>query len=111
MEGKCERPQVRFATKIPSDGKSWLTNMVARSSGFINAPFSGCYVDECEHLAGKRLSFIDFNAYVQRVAVEGIRAIANVRFGYEDEGEDEDEDEDEDGDEASGLFNEWDLGD
>ena len=101
MEGKCERPQVRFAAKIPSDDKSWLTNMVARSSGFINAPFSGCYVDECEHLAGKRLSLIDFNSHVQRVAVEDVRAIANVRFGYEDE----------DGDEAPSVFDEWSLGD
>jgi hypothetical protein len=93
IEGKCEKPRIKFATKVSSDDERWLTNLVARSTGFVRAPFSGCYVDECEHLANKHLKLINFEAHVQRVAVENVRGIANVRFGYEDEDDQDDSDD------------------
>jgi hypothetical protein len=68
--------------------------LVSRSVELTRAPFSGCYADECEHLAKKNLKLIDFEAHLARVAVANVSAISNVRFGYEDEdSEDEIEDE------------------
>jgi hypothetical protein len=92
--GKCDRPRIRFSNRIASDNGSWLVNLVSRSVELTRAPFSGCYADECEHLAKKNLKLIDFEAHLARVAVANVSAISNVRFGYEDEdSEDEIEDE------------------
>jgi hypothetical protein len=43
------------------------------------------YIDECEHLSKKKLSLIDFDSHLTKIAAEGVHAISNVRFGYEDE--------------------------
>ncbi len=85
IDGKISRPPIRFGTKISSDDRSWLPNLVARSTALTRAAFFGCYVDECEHLAKRALRLVNFDAHIKRVADAQVRAISNVRFGYEDE--------------------------
>jgi hypothetical protein len=88
--GKCKKPPVRFKTKLGSDTDDWLLNLVSRSTEFTKASFGGCFADECEHFGKRKIRLIDFNAHMIKVAKEGIRAISNVRFGYEDEEDEED---------------------
>jgi hypothetical protein len=47
----------------------------------------------------KHLRLIDFATHVRLVASSGVRAISNVRFGYEDENE---------GDESVAPDSDWD---
>jgi hypothetical protein len=83
--GKCDRPHVRFSSKVASVTNGWLVSLVSRSVGFTKASFGGCFADECEHLARKKIQLIDFDAHLLKVAIENVSAISNVRFGYEDE--------------------------
>jgi hypothetical protein len=96
VDGKlARRPRITFPARIESGHRDWLVSLVGRSIGFTRASFSGCYAGECEHLASKQLQLIDFTEHRTKVATAGHRAIANVRFGYEDEDEDEQQDEEE----------------
>ena len=52
-----------------------------------------------EHLVAKHLRLIYFATHVRLVASSGVRAISNVRFGYEDENE---------GDESVAPDSDWD---
>jgi hypothetical protein len=89
IDGKCTKPRIRFGNKISSDDRRWLINLVSRCVGFTRARFSGCYTDECEHLAARELRLINFEAHLKRVSAENVRAISNARFGYEDDERDE----------------------
>jgi hypothetical protein len=92
--GKCDKPRVRFSTKIASDKSGWLVNLISRSAGFTKASFGGCYAEECEHLARKQVQLVDFDTHFAKVAIANVSAISNVRFGYEDE-DNQDAEEDE----------------
>jgi hypothetical protein len=86
VDGKvAKRPAQKFGSKLASDGQLWLINLVSRCCGFTGASFSGPYVDEFEHLSKKKLKLINFAAHIKRVSKTNVRAISNVRFGYEDE--------------------------
>jgi hypothetical protein len=101
VEGKCMKPELRFRNKLSSDDRSWLVNVVARSSEFTKAPFGGCYADECEHVSKRHVRFVDYKTHLTKVASADVRAISNVRFGYEDE-EDEFELDEDDGNGETG---------
>jgi hypothetical protein len=88
------KPRIRLGSRLSSDARQWLTNIVARSSEFTKAPFSGSFADECEHLSKRNLQLIDFQAHLQRMALAESHAISNVRFGYEDEDEDSENNDD-----------------
>jgi hypothetical protein len=42
-------------------------------------------LDECEHFGKTQIRLIDFDTHMVKVAKEVVKAISNVRFGYEDE--------------------------
>jgi hypothetical protein len=91
LDGKIsKRPRIRFSSRISSSDRGWLLNLVARAGGFVRASFSGNFAEECEHVAKKHIRLLDFESHISRISAEGERAIANVRFGYEDFEEDED---------------------
>ncbi len=87
----ARKPRVKFGDKLDSEGGAWLVNLISRSSGFTRARFGGAYADELEFLSRRKLRLISFSEHMTRIAFEGVHAITNVRFGYEDDETDEEE--------------------
>lgn len=93
VEGRLERrPKLSLGSGLSSTDANWLVNLVARSSGFSKAAFSGSYAQEFEHLAQRGIRLIDFESHAAHIAHQENPAISRTRYGYDDEGEDEEDD-------------------
>lgn len=88
--GRIERkPSIRLGPKPSSTDDQWLLNLVARSTEYSKAPFSGALSAEFEHLAGKAVRLIDFEAHMKSLKQSGVQAISRTRYGYD--GDDEED--------------------
>lgn len=97
------RPVIKFGNRLSTSDTAWLSNLVARCSGFTRASFGGDYSAEFEHFAGRNLSLIDIQGYVDTQAGSTKAAISRTRYGYDDREEDvlipawmDDDDDDDD---------------
>ncbi len=84
----ARRPQIKFANRLSTADSAWLSNLVARCSGFTRASFGGDYSAEFEHFAARNLSLIDIQGYVETQAGSDKSAISRTRYGYDDREED-----------------------
>ena len=82
---------IKFQTNLASMDQDWLANLVARSTGFTKAAFSGAMADEFEHLAKKKVVLLDIQAHLDAVQEENTHAISRTRYGYDrdDDGDDD----------------------
>jgi len=95
VDGRISRkPALKFTNKLSSTDSSWLSNLVARCSGFTKAKFSGDYSEEFEHFATRRLSLVNIQSYVDLQEVSNTSAISRTRYGYDDHEDHEDDDDD-----------------
>jgi hypothetical protein len=78
-----KRPRVKFTPKLPTTDENWLVNLVARSSGFTGAGFSGALSAEFLHLATKKVKLIDFKAHMTAMKARRVKAISRTRYGYD----------------------------
>ncbi|MAC57041.1 MAG: hypothetical protein CMH85_17935 [Novosphingobium sp.] len=87
----AKRPMIKFQTNLASMDQDWLANLVARSTGFTKAAFSGAMADEFEHLAKKKVVLLDIQAHLDAVQEENTHAISRTRYGYDrdDDGDDD----------------------
>jgi hypothetical protein len=94
-----DRPDIRMGSRLSTSDENWLHNLVARSSGFTSAPFTGEFAADFTHLASKKLKLIDFRKHLDFVSEENNDAISKSKYGYDSASEDND-DEEEDNDEG-----------
>lgn len=86
------KPPIKLGSRLPSTDKNWLLNIVARSSGYSKASFSGALSEEFEHLADRKVKFLDFESYMKSAKGKRSKAISRTRYGYD--GDDYHDDED-----------------
>jgi len=98
QEGYCNvRTEIRLGESLSTNDENWLHNLVARTTGFSRARFSGPYATEFEHLVSNRIKLIDFKKHMESVAELHKEAISRTKYGY-------DSDDDEDEEDFYGLF-------
>lgn len=78
-----QRPKIGLPAKLPTTDDQWLVNLVARSSEFSKAPFSGALTEEFDHLSAKGVRLIDFKAHMNDVRRHSVQAISRTRYGYD----------------------------
>jgi len=93
-EGLCDNISIRLGNNLSSDDETWLQNIVARSTGYSRARFSGLYAAEFEKLVEKGVKFIDFKKHMRLMADEHKEAISKSKYGYDAEDDEDDEDDD-----------------
>jgi hypothetical protein len=93
----AKKPSIRLGSKLATDDSNWLLNLVAKTSGYTGANFSGSLSEEFAHLAEKRVKFIDFKAHIKAIRKQKAYAISRTRYGYDHHDFEEDEDDDLDG--------------
>lgn len=86
----AKRPAIRLGNKLQTTDDQWLTNLVARATGFSRAAFSGPLADEFNHLAGKSVKLVDIQAHIEAVKPSGKSAISRTRYGYDSDDDDDD---------------------
>ncbi|QQQ27168.1 RNA-directed DNA polymerase [Chryseobacterium indoltheticum] len=91
-EGLCDNVSIRLGNNLSTDDETWLQNIVARSTGYSRANFSGLYAAEFEQLVEKGVKFIDFKKHMRLMADEHNEAISKSKYGYDAEEEDDDDD-------------------
>nr|WP_314093800.1 RNA-directed DNA polymerase [uncultured Shinella sp.] len=79
------RPNLSLGAGLSTTDSSWLTNLVARATGFSRAGFSGLYAAEFSHLADRRIRLIDFDSHSKAIKRTFKRAISRTRYGYDDD--------------------------
>ncbi|WP_439478764.1 RNA-directed DNA polymerase [Brevundimonas sp.] len=77
------RPPISLGAKLSTTDDNWLLNLVAKSSGYSKASFSGALSSEFDHLVAKKVRMIDFKAHMDSVKNHGTRAISLTRYGYD----------------------------
>lgn len=98
-----KKPKISLGSKLATTDENWLTNIVARTSGFSGAPFSGALAGEFEHITQKNMKFIDLKSHLNAVRALNAQAISRTRYGYDSDEEEEEEEEEEDDDIFAGL--------
>lgn len=94
QEGLCANiAPIRLGNSLSTDNETWLQNIVARSTGYSGARFSGSFSAEFEHLVSKGVKFIDFKKHMKLMADLHNEAISRSKYGYDAEDEDEEEDD------------------
>lgn len=83
------KPKISLGIKLSSTDENWLANLVARSTGYSRAPFSGAFLSEFEILAKKKVKLINFETHMKTVASSDVSAISSSKYGYDDEGEED----------------------
>lgn len=86
-----KKPAIRLGGKLQSTDDQWLTNLVARSTGYTKAAFSGALADEFSHLASKSVKLIDIQAHIEAVKPANKNAISRTRYGYDSDDDDDDD--------------------
>lgn len=82
-KGKLRRkPSIRLGNSLSTSDSNWLCSLVARSSGYSKAKFSGDFADEFEHLAGK-VELINFDKHIAAISQAGSAAISSSKYGYD----------------------------
>lgn len=87
-----KKPGVQLGSKLQTTDDQWLTNLVARSTGYTKAAFSGPMADEFTHLASKSVKLIDIQAHIEAVRPTSVNAISRTRYGYDSDDSDESDD-------------------
>jgi hypothetical protein len=90
------RPRLGLGGKLATTDANWLTNLVARATGYSRASFSGDLSEEFEHLAKKKVILIDFDAHQKAAAHRQVQAISRTRYGYDSDDDPENPDDDDD---------------
>ena len=84
IEGRIMRkPKLTFGGRLPSTDQNWLLNLVARSSGYTKASFSGLMADEFSHMAKAKVVLIDIQSHMDKTARLNSYAISRTRYGYD----------------------------
>ena len=77
------RPTFKLGAKLATTDDNWLLNLVAKSTGFTRANFSGALASEFQHLSDKKIRLIDFNAHMNSIKPRRVQAISRTRYGYD----------------------------
>jgi hypothetical protein len=77
------KPPISLGGKLGTTDDKWLSHLVAKTSGFSKAAFSGALTGEFQHLAEKNVKLIDFKAHMKAIRSRGVRAISRTRYGYD----------------------------
>ncbi|KKX46789.1 RNA-directed DNA polymerase [Sphingobacterium sp. IITKGP-BTPF85] len=92
QDGLCANiDPIRLGNSLSTDDENWLQNIVARSTGYSGAHFSGAFVAEFNQLVAKGVKFIDFKKHMRLMSKKHKEAISKSKYGY-------DADDDNDGD-------------
>ncbi|MCX2432193.1 RNA-directed DNA polymerase [Pedobacter sp. GR22-10] len=92
--GYCHvKSSIKLGSRLSTDDEKWLHHLVARSTGYSGARFSGGYAEEFEHLVANRIKLIDFNKHMTVVARNEKEAISRSKYGYDSQEDSEDEDD------------------
>lgn len=94
-DGLCDNISlIKLGNNLSTEDETWLQNIVARSTGYSGAKFSGLYATEFEQLVTKGVKFIDFKKHMRLMADRHNEAISKSKYGYDADKEDEEDDED-----------------
>lgn len=100
VEGRiAPRKRIKLGDRLSTVDEYWLPNLVAKSSGYSNARFSGNYSAEFSHLSEKGVLLLDFKSFESTLQTFSKKAISRTRYGYDDDG-----DGDGDGDDRPSIF-------
>lgn len=77
------KPALTLGAKLNSSDDSWLLNLVGRTFGYSNAPFSGAFANEFEHFASKNVRLINFKKHIKLVSEDKYEAISRSKYGYD----------------------------
>jgi hypothetical protein len=84
-----KKPKLRLGGKLHSADQNWLLNLVARSTGYSKASFSGSMASEFEHLAQKKVVLIDIKSHLTNLSKRSVHAISRTRYGYDSDDDNE----------------------
>ncbi|WP_354305103.1 RNA-directed DNA polymerase [Pedobacter sp. UYP1] len=91
--GLCNiRSLIKLGNNLSTDDEKWLHHLVARSSGYSSARFSGPFARDFENLVSRKIRIIDFNKHMKTIANIENEAISRSKYGYDSEKDDGEED-------------------
>lgn len=94
-QGKLSRkPKLDIGAKLETTDAFWLANIVAKTTEYSKANFSGNYADYFDRLVTNGIKILDFDQFMTSQKVKRTRAISRTRYGYDDLGGNNDDDPD-----------------
>ncbi|WP_047432761.1 RNA-directed DNA polymerase [Chryseobacterium indologenes] len=95
--GYCEvKSFLKLGDRLSTDDEKWLHHLVARSSGYSKAKFSGSYAAEFEALVNNKVKLINFKKHMLSISQSEKEAISSSKYGYDSESDEDDNEDDDD---------------